>query len=144
MFLCYDQPPQAGSKPTDGIRAGFIGVVTPDPKRSSRDKVWMHLHPEQGKGMDALASYAEQYLKVAKQTFDTLEATIGLGVNLTDALEKAILRALEKDPAARFQDMASFAEALRAVPREPRAKVAPEPEPACGGGGKGRSGAGGA
>jgi serine/threonine-protein kinase len=34
--------------------------------------------------------------------------------------EKAILRALEKDPAARFPDMASFAEALRAIPREKR------------------------
>jgi hypothetical protein len=61
MFLCYDQPPQAGSKPAEGIREGFIGVVTPDPKRSSKDKVWMHLQPEQGRGMAALASYAEQY-----------------------------------------------------------------------------------
>ncbi len=32
------------------------------------------------------------------------------------ALERAILRALEKDPAARFQGMAAFADALRAVP----------------------------
>jgi len=39
-------------------------------------------------------------------------------------LERAILRALEKDPAARFPDMASFAEALRSVPREPREKPA--------------------
>jgi hypothetical protein len=61
MFLCFDRPPQRESKPTDGIREGFIGVVTPDPKRSSKDKVWMHLHLEPGKGMAALASYAEQY-----------------------------------------------------------------------------------
>jgi serine/threonine-protein kinase len=54
--------------------------------------------------------------------------------------EKAILRALEKSPAARFPDMASFAEALRAIPREARAapqaapqtapRVAPPPRPA--------------
>jgi serine/threonine-protein kinase len=31
------------------------------------------------------------------------------------AFERAILRALEKDPSARFQDMAAFADALRAV-----------------------------
>ncbi|MFT3917261.1 MAG: serine/threonine-protein kinase [Anaeromyxobacteraceae bacterium] len=42
------------------------------------------------------------------------------------SLERAILRALEKDPADRFQDMASFAEALRDVPREPR-RAAPAP-----------------
>jgi serine/threonine-protein kinase len=34
---------------------------------------------------------------------------------VSPALERAILRALEKDPAARFPDMASFADALRAA-----------------------------
>ncbi|MBL8614041.1 MAG: toll/interleukin-1 receptor domain-containing protein [Deltaproteobacteria bacterium] len=61
MFLCYDQPPPDGSKPVDCIREGFIGVVTPDPTRRSKDKVWMHLRPEAGKGAEALRSYAEQY-----------------------------------------------------------------------------------
>jgi len=42
--------------------------------------------------------------------------------------ERAILRALEKDPGARFPDMASFAEALRAVPREPAPRPAPRGE----------------
>jgi serine/threonine-protein kinase len=37
---------------------------------------------------------------------------------VSPALEAAILRALEKDPAARFQDMTSFAAALRAAPAE--------------------------
>lgn len=61
MFLCYDQPPPDGSKPVDCIREGFIGVVTPDPTRRSKDKVWMHLLPKEGAGMAALRSYAEQY-----------------------------------------------------------------------------------
>jgi serine/threonine-protein kinase len=43
-------------------------------------------------------------------------------------LERAILRALEKDPAARFPDMASFASALREVPAAARAPaLAPGP-----------------
>jgi len=42
------------------------------------------------------------------------------------ALERAILRALEKDPAARFQDMASFADALRAVPHAAAIPIAPQ------------------
>jgi serine/threonine-protein kinase len=42
--------------------------------------------------------------------------------------ERVILRALEKKPAARFQDMASFAEALRGVARERR--PVPRPAPA--------------
>jgi len=41
--------------------------------------------------------------------------------------ERAILRALEKDPASRFPDMASFAEALRAVPPGWASKGAPAP-----------------
>jgi serine/threonine-protein kinase len=53
------------------------------------------------------------------------------------ALERAILRALEKDPAARFPDMAAFAEALRAVgaatatstPATAAATSAPAPAP---------------
>jgi eukaryotic-like serine/threonine-protein kinase len=47
------------------------------------------------------------------------------------ALEKAILRALQKDPAARFPDMAAFAEALRAVgARAPAGLAAPRAQPA--------------
>lgn len=61
MFLAYDKPRETEAKPADRICAGFIGVVTPDPKRSSKDKVWMHLLPEAGKGAEALRSYAEQY-----------------------------------------------------------------------------------
>jgi hypothetical protein len=61
MFLAYDRPDPDESKPVDVIREGFVGVVTPDPKRSSKDKVWMHLLPEAGKGGAALRSYAEQY-----------------------------------------------------------------------------------
>lgn len=46
------------------------------------------------------------------------------------ALERAILRALEKDPAARFPDMASFAEALRGGPA-PVEAPAPAPDAAA-------------
>jgi serine/threonine-protein kinase len=46
---------------------------------------------------------------------------------VSPALEAAILRALEKDPAKRFPDMAGFAAALRATPVAPRTAVSPAP-----------------
>jgi hypothetical protein len=61
MSLAYDEPRETENKPAEGIRMGFIGVVTPDPKRPSADKVWMQLRPEAKKGKAALFSYAEQY-----------------------------------------------------------------------------------
>jgi len=45
------------------------------------------------------------------------------------ALERAILRALAKDPRDRFPDMASFAEALRGAADEAPAAAAPAPTP---------------
>ncbi|HET7825720.1 MAG TPA: protein kinase, partial [Anaeromyxobacter sp.] len=45
------------------------------------------------------------------------------------ALEAAILRALQKDPARRFQDMASFAAALRAAGAPPAQRAAPVSAP---------------
>jgi hypothetical protein len=37
-------------------------------------------------------SYGGQYLDVAKATFDAIDATVGLGVNLTDWMQAAILK----------------------------------------------------
>ena len=44
-------------------------------------------------------------------------------------LEAAILRALEKDPRTRFQDMAEFADALRPVQKSLLSAPAPQPSP---------------
>jgi eukaryotic-like serine/threonine-protein kinase len=46
-------------------------------------------------------------------------------------LEAAILRALEKEPARRFRDMTSFADALRAAPAAPQRTVLVPPPPAA-------------
>ncbi|HEY6003060.1 MAG TPA: serine/threonine-protein kinase [Anaeromyxobacter sp.] len=75
--------------------------------------------PFHGKGVTQLLL---AHLKEAPPAPSTLAA-------VPRELEAAILRALEKDPARRFQDMTSFAEALRAAPA--RTVLVPPPPPAA-------------
>jgi len=53
-----------------------------------------------------------------------------LGLNLPPQVESALMLALEKDPAQRYQDAASFAETLRSLLPPGRATVLAEPVPA--------------
>jgi HK97 family phage portal protein len=67
-----------------------------DPRTSDE---WMLIGTEamavawQDRDMIGIAnSYGGQYLDVTKMTFDTINATMGLGVNLTDWMQSAILK----------------------------------------------------
>ena len=92
MFLCSPSPDPDATNVTQA----FIGIVTPDPRRSSKDKRWMHLIAATEAEREVLRAYTEQFGDLWNRSPSPRPRTVFLSYAHEDAAEadhvEAVLR----------------------------------------------------